>query len=43
VRALYGHSRVTEIVYPPAVPPHVLYHGTVTKALKQIRKEGLTS
>jgi len=43
VRALYGHSRVREIAYPPAVPPDLLYHGTVAAALDDIRTEGLTS
>jgi len=42
IRALYGHSKVTEIEYEPAEPPEFLYHGTVDKALSAIRKQGLT-
>lgn len=42
VRALYGHNRRAHTVnYEPAVPPEKLYHGTVKKALRDIRKQGL--
>lgn len=41
IRALYGHSDVTDITYPPAEPPPILYHGTTTRALESIRKTGL--
>jgi putative RNA 2'-phosphotransferase len=43
IRALYGHSAVTRIEYPPAEPPETLYHGTTRAALGSIRREGLTS
>lgn len=43
IRALFGHSRVRTITYPPADPPELLYHGTTRPALSGIRKEGLQS
>lgn len=43
IRALYGHSHVREITYPPAEPPDTLYHGTNTRAAESIREQGLTS
>jgi len=42
IRALYGHSRV-EVSYAPAVPPELLYHGTVQAAMDSIRQHGLTA
>jgi putative RNA 2'-phosphotransferase len=41
IRALYGHSRVDAVTYPPVEPPEVLYHGTTPQAEKNIRKTGL--
>jgi putative RNA 2'-phosphotransferase len=41
IRALFGHSRVSHVTYPPAVPPEILYHGTTRAALDTIRQEGL--
>jgi putative RNA 2'-phosphotransferase len=43
IRARYGHSLDlgTEVEYPPAEPPEVLYHGTNPHALARIRAEGL--
>lgn len=41
IRALYGHSAVTEIEYEAVTPPNILYHGTPTTALNSIRKHGL--
>jgi putative RNA 2'-phosphotransferase len=43
VRALYGHSGITDILYLPVIPPEFLYHGTTDEVLEFIRKEGLTS
>jgi putative RNA 2'-phosphotransferase len=41
IRALFGHSDVTPVVYPAADPPDVLYHGTMRGALDSIREHGL--
>jgi len=43
IRALYGHSKVRPIEYPPVEPPPILYHGTHPQALKPIRSQGLQS
>lgn len=43
VRAMYGHSTVSEVTYPAVVPPEILYHGTYLAALPAIRKQGLSS
>lgn len=43
IRALYGHSDVGEVTYPPAVPPDHLYHGTTAAALDMIRQQGLSA
>jgi putative RNA 2'-phosphotransferase len=43
IRALYGHSDVGEVTYPPAVPPKHLYHGTTAAALIIIRQQGLSA
>jgi len=43
IRARYGHSRVSPIVYDPITPPAILYHGTNPQAAKIIRREGLRS
>jgi putative RNA 2'-phosphotransferase len=41
LRASQGHSVEVELDYAPAVPPAVLYHGTVEKFLPSIRQQGL--
>lgn len=41
VRARHGHSLAVELEYPPAAPPPVLYHGTVSRFLPSIRAQGL--
>jgi putative RNA 2'-phosphotransferase len=41
IRANQGHSVPVELGYSAAVPPDILYHGTVEKFLSSIRKEGL--
>jgi putative RNA 2'-phosphotransferase len=43
IRALYGHSKVGPVEYPPVEPPSILYHGTNSKALEAIRRQGLQS
>lgn len=42
IRAMVGHSAVSEIVYTPEVPPEILYHGTTTAALPLIQAGGLS-
>ena len=42
IRAVQGHSRAgAGIAYPPKAPPDRLYHGTATRFLDTIRREGL--
>ena len=41
IRANQGHSVSVELGYSPAVPPSILYHGTVERSLPSIREEGL--
>ena len=41
IRALYGHTRVAEVIYPAVEPPEILYHGTTPQAERNIRREGL--
>ncbi|MCK2244037.1 MULTISPECIES: RNA 2'-phosphotransferase [unclassified Crossiella] len=41
IRASQGHSVAVELALPVAVPPAVLFHGTVAAALAAIRREGL--
>lgn len=42
IRAAQGHStNNVAISYPEKVPPEFLYHGTATRFLKSIQKEGL--
>lgn len=41
IRANQGHSISVELGYSPAIPPDILYHGTVEKFLPFIREEGL--
>lgn len=42
IRAVQGHSTSTvDIDYAPKLPPEFLYHGTATRFIEAIRKEGL--
>lgn len=42
IRAAQGHSTASvAITYPEKVPPEFLYHGTATRFLEAIKKEGL--
>ena len=41
IRANQGHSVPVELGYSAAVPPEILYHGTVEKFLPSIMREGL--
>lgn len=41
IRASQGHSVKIELGYEPTNPPEFLYHGTATRFLQSIEKEGL--
>lgn len=42
IRAVYGHNRkISTVVYEPADPPDILYHGTNARAVPSIREAGL--
>jgi putative RNA 2'-phosphotransferase len=41
IRASQGHSVEVDLQYPPQTPPEFLYHGTATRFLDGIRKDGL--
>src|SRR5262249_54601243 len=41
IRASQGHSVEVDLQYPPETPPEILYHGTATRFLDDIRKAGL--
>lgn len=41
IRAVQGHSVPVDLGLEPRVPPDRLYHGTATRFLTSIRKEGL--
>jgi putative RNA 2'-phosphotransferase len=41
IRASQGHSVEVELGYQPAIPPAVLFHGTVERFLPSIQKIGL--
>jgi len=41
IRANQGHSIEVDLGLPPAIPPELLYHGTVARHLAAIRAEGL--
>jgi len=41
IRASQGHSVVVDLQYAPQVPPELLFHGTATRFLDGIRKDGL--
>ena len=41
IRANQGHSVDVDLQYPPQTPPEILYHGTASRFLDGIRKDGL--
>lgn len=41
IRAVQGHSRPVDLQLDPAVPPALLFHGTVARSVPSIRKSGL--
>jgi putative RNA 2'-phosphotransferase len=41
IRASQGHSVEVDLQYTPQPPPEILYHGTATRFLPDIRKGGL--
>ena len=41
IRASQGHSVNIDLGYEPAVPPEVLFHGTVADRVESIRSRGL--
>ena len=41
IRASQGHSVEVDLQYEPQTPPDRLYHGTATRFLEAIRKDGL--
>src|SRR5216117_1565080 len=41
IRASQGHSVEVDLAYPPQAPPEILYHGTATRFLDGIRRDGL--
>jgi len=41
IRANQGHSVEVDLQYAPQTPPEILYHGTATRFLDGIRKNGL--
>jgi putative RNA 2'-phosphotransferase len=41
IRASQGHSVEVELQYEPAIPPPILYHGTVKRFLASIKTNGL--
>lgn len=43
IRANQGHSVAVELGLTPVAPPELLYHGTATRFLDSIRKDGLHS
>ena len=43
IRANQGHSVEVDLALSPQEPPELLYHGTATRFLDSIRKQGLMS
>src|ERR1700759_4939048 len=41
IRASQGHSVEVDLQYAPQTPPEILYHGTASRFLDGIRKDGL--
>jgi putative RNA 2'-phosphotransferase len=42
IRASQGHSIEIDLDVKPSIPPNVLYHGTATRFVESILKEGLS-
>lgn len=42
IRANQGHSIPVDLEFTPAVPPSFLFHGTTSRFLESIRKQGIT-
>ena len=42
IRANQGHSLPVDLGLAPVEPPELLYHGTVSRFLESIRRDGLT-
>ena len=40
IRASQGHSIEVDLQYEPANPPEILYHGTASRFLEQIKQDG---
>jgi putative RNA 2'-phosphotransferase len=41
IRASQGHSVDVDLQYAPQEPPELLYHGTATRFVEEIRRDGL--
>lgn len=41
IRANYGHSIPVDHDLPPSVPPEFLFHGTATRSVRSIKRQGL--
>ena len=41
IRARQGHSVAVELGYTPSTPPEVLFHGTPTRFVESIKRQGL--
>jgi putative RNA 2'-phosphotransferase len=41
IRASQGHSIEIDLALEPSLPPNILYHGTATRFVESILKEGL--
>ena len=41
IRAVHGHSVKVDLEYEQIDPPEILYHGTATRFLDAIKKEGI--
>jgi putative RNA 2'-phosphotransferase len=41
IRASQGHSIEIDLAYLPTMPPYFLFHGTATRFLESIKKDGL--
>ncbi len=42
IRAAQGHSRPVDLGLPPVEPPEILFHGTATRFLESIMRDGLS-
>jgi putative RNA 2'-phosphotransferase len=41
IRASQGHSIEVDLAYQPTTPPEFLFHGTATRFIESIKKDGL--